>query len=119
LARGHGKEKLVRKRKARRPERVISYRLDMRRSGKYRGAKRVGVAAKLAIAVSAATAGCFADNPVARYCQYGSVSQGQLDGCKSHVSEDRVNSYQTNAGRYGRGELSDCLADSGPFCKPD
>ena len=75
----------------------------------------------IAVVLSTAlfTFGCSYDDQVARYCGYGSVSQAQLDGCESHVTSDQVDSYQTNAGRFARGELGQCLADSGPYCKPD
>ena len=56
---------------------------------------------------------------VTRYCEYGSVSQDQLDSCESHVSEADVNGYNTNAAMFARGEIGECAEDSGPFCAPD
>jgi hypothetical protein len=53
---------------------------------------------------------------VTRYCEYGAISEAQLNGCKDHVDADYVRSHHTNAARYGQGVLTDCLADSGPFC---
>jgi hypothetical protein len=58
------------------------------------------------------------DDEVARYCSYGAVSESQLQGCVDHVGVDQVESSDTNAGQYGRGELTECLEDSGPFCEP-
>ena len=73
----------------------------------------------LTLLLSSVMSACGGGDPVARYCEYGSVSQGQLDGCKSHVSESDFSASSTDAARYARGELSDCLADAGPFCKKD
>jgi hypothetical protein len=70
----------------------------------------------LAIA-AIALAGCGRDE-VADYCSYGAVSRAQLEGCETHVTTDVVESYDTNAARYAKGELDKCLEDSGPFCRP-
>ncbi|HEX8743607.1 MAG TPA: hypothetical protein VF712_10780 [Thermoleophilaceae bacterium] len=51
------------------------------------------------------------------YCSYGAVSDAQLDGCVDHVTEDQVDALDTNAARYARGELQECLEDAGPFCE--
>ncbi len=61
---------------------------------------------------------------VVRYCVYGAVSAAQRDGCYENVSGNDVIRYSegkdaTNAGRYGTGDMTDCLADSGPFCLED
>jgi hypothetical protein len=73
----------------------------------------------LAIGLSSCAAdGAGGGDVVHDYCAYGAVSEAQLEGCESHVSEATVDGYDTNAARYARGELSDCLADSGPFCEP-
>ena len=53
---------------------------------------------------------------IADYCKYGAVSQAQLDGCRRHVSEQRIDSLDTSAARFARRDLEDCLADSGPYC---
>ena len=52
------------------------------------------------------------------YCAYGAVSEAQLEGCETHVDEATVDSYDTNAAQYARGELDECLQDAGPFCEP-
>lgn len=51
------------------------------------------------------------------YCQYGAVSDAQLEHCMTHVGTDYINGLDTQAARFARGENSDCLEDSGPFCK--
>lgn len=51
------------------------------------------------------------------YCGYGAVSQAQLDGCLENVDERRIDRARTEAGRFARGELMECGADSGPFCQ--
>jgi hypothetical protein len=56
-------------------------------------------------------------DPVAAYCQYGAVSPGQLEGCEMHVSRTRALAAHSNAGRYARGDLEECLVDAGPFCR--
>jgi hypothetical protein len=53
---------------------------------------------------------------VVRYCEYGSVSQEQLNGCIEHVSSGDVEGRDTNAARYARGEIDSCRSDAGPFC---
>jgi hypothetical protein len=53
------------------------------------------------------------DPSVTRYCAYGAVSEAQLDGCNSHVTADQINALDTNAARYAKATLSECLADSG------
>jgi len=50
------------------------------------------------------------------YCSYGAVSQAQLAECEEHVSSSSINLLHTNAARFARGELEECLEDSGPFC---
>ena len=54
---------------------------------------------------------------VDRYCEYGAVSRAQLNGCESHVSLSYVQGLRTNAARYAAGDLRECLADAGPFCR--
>ena len=70
----------------------------------------------LTLLLSFVISACGGGDPVARYCEYGSVSQAQLDGCESHVAESDFSDSNTDAARYARGELLDCLANSGPFC---
>jgi hypothetical protein len=53
---------------------------------------------------------------IADYCQYGSVSQAQLEGCYFHVHIGEIEGRNTNAARWARGDLDECLADAGPFC---
>jgi hypothetical protein len=53
---------------------------------------------------------------VERYCSYGAVSEAQLRGCESHVTVSDVRHADSNAGRYGRYQMDECLTDSGPFC---
>ena len=52
------------------------------------------------------------------YCSYGARSDLQLAGCVTHVSRPYVESLDTNAARYARGEIGSCLADAGPYCSP-
>ena len=84
--------------------------------------------ASVLVAASLALSGCVddqgggasgadSDSVVEDYCSYGAVSQAQLDGCVDHVTEGEVNAYDTNAGRYARGELDECLEDAGLFCE--
>lgn len=70
-----------------------------------------------AAAIAAALAPGCGGTSVARYCEYGAVSQAQLDGCKDHVTEDEIDARYTNAARYARGELDVCRTDAGPFCE--
>ena len=53
---------------------------------------------------------------VAHYCQYGSVSRSQYEGCIDHVSYGDVQDSDSNAARYARDELDECLEDAGPMC---
>lgn len=62
--------------------------------------------------------GCGTSDTVADYCAYGAISQAQLDGCREHATEGDVSGRNTNAARYARGDLDECLQDSGPFCEP-
>lgn len=50
------------------------------------------------------------------YCEYGAVSRAQLAGCLNHVTNADINRLQTDAARFAKGSLSQCLSDSGPFC---
>jgi hypothetical protein len=50
------------------------------------------------------------------YCEYGAVSNAQLAGCLDHVTDSQINGLQTDAARFARGYLSQCLSDAGPFC---
>jgi hypothetical protein len=54
---------------------------------------------------------------VGAYCFYGAVNVPQLRGCVEHVSPSEIARLDTNAAEYARGELDDCLADAGPFCR--
>jgi hypothetical protein len=53
---------------------------------------------------------------IAVYCQYGGVSVAQLRGCYMHVHIGEIEGRDTNAARWARGELDECLADAGPYC---
>ena len=53
---------------------------------------------------------------VDRYCMYGAESEAQLEGCKKHVTVQEVRRLETNAAYFAKGELHECLPDSGPFC---
>ena len=55
---------------------------------------------------------------VGDYCSYGAASTAQLVACAERVRPRQVLDSNTNAGRYARGELDSCLADSGLFCRP-
>lgn len=54
---------------------------------------------------------------ISSYCQYGSVSESQLEHCMTHVGTDYINGLDTQAARFAREENNDCLEDSGPFCE--
>ena len=56
-------------------------------------------------------------DPVERYCSYGAVSEAQLQGCLSNVTEDEIYPLTTNAAEYSRGQILTCEADAGPFCE--
>ncbi len=56
---------------------------------------------------------------VQRYCEYGSVSKAQLDGCLTHVDEATIRGRDTTASQYARGNITGCLRDAGPFCEED
>jgi hypothetical protein len=64
-----------------------------------------------------AVVGC-GQSRVEAYCSYGAVSEAQLQGCIENVTADEVDGYDTNAADYARGELDQCLEDSGPYCEP-
>jgi hypothetical protein len=68
-----------------------------------------------ALVTLALVVGCGGTNEVTTYCSYGAVSQAQLDGCEQHVT-NYIDGLSTNASRYARGELNQCLADAGPYC---
>lgn len=44
-------------------------------------------------------------------------SQAQLGGCLDHVEWDDIRDSDSNAARFARGEIDDCLSDAGPFCE--
>jgi hypothetical protein len=71
----------------------------------------------VAALVMAGLAAC-GGTSVSDYCSYGAVSEAQLEGCIEHITTREVDGLDTNAARYARGELTECLADSGPFCEP-
>jgi hypothetical protein len=50
------------------------------------------------------------------YCSYGGRSDLQVAGCVANVSRAYVETLDTNAARYARGDIGSCLADSGPYC---
>ena len=50
------------------------------------------------------------------YCSYGAVSDAQLDGCLNHVTDEVIDRRDTNAARFAKEQLHECLADAGPFC---
>jgi len=56
------------------------------------------------------------DGLVYDYCAYGAVSEAQLLGCINHADPEEIWKSDTNAARFGREVLSDCLADAGPLC---
>lgn len=53
---------------------------------------------------------------ITAYCQYGSVSMAQIKGCYFHVHLTEVQERDTNAAKWAKGELDECLSDAGPFC---
>jgi hypothetical protein len=52
------------------------------------------------------------------YCSFGSVSERQLETCRTHVTANRVRSIDTPAARFALDGSSDaaCGAGAGPFC---
>lgn len=55
-------------------------------------------------------------NEVTRYCTYRVRGDGQFDDCVRRTDFRVVRREDSNAARYGRGELTRCLADAGPRC---
>lgn len=53
---------------------------------------------------------------ITAYCQYGSVSRAQMEGCYANVHLDEIDGRNTNAAKWARHELTQCLGDAGPFC---
>jgi hypothetical protein len=51
-----------------------------------------------------------------KYCDYGVVSSAELAGCLDHVSDAQIDRRNTDAARFAKGALWQCLSDSGPFC---
>ena len=55
------------------------------------------------LAAASLTVGCANESPrldgderlIARYCEYGAVSQAQLDGCLDHVTAGRIQQLET------------------------
>lgn len=54
---------------------------------------------------------------VANYCAYGASSWRQFQICIFNTDAAQISRLKTNAARYGRGELVDCLSDAGRFCR--
>jgi hypothetical protein len=55
-------------------------------------------------------------NEVTRYCTYKVRNDGQFDDCVRRTDFRVVRREDSNAARYGRAELTRCLADAGPRC---
>ena len=53
---------------------------------------------------------------IANYCAYGATSADQLEGCYFHVHIGEIEGRDTNAAEWARGDLDECLSDSGPYC---
>ena len=73
----------------------------------------------LIIAIAGAALTLFistAPSTVDDYCSYGATSVPQYRGCVDHVSREDVEAIDSNAARYARGEIDECLADAGPQC---
>ena len=52
------------------------------------------------------------------YCSFGSMSERQLETCKTHVTANHVQSIHTPAARFALGGSDEnCGASSGPFCE--
>lgn len=73
----------------------------------------------LVLVFGAALAGCGSDSAApGRYCNYGSTSKAQYDGCMEHVTADEINrSYDRNrgAGIYA----IECDLTPGDYSGPD
>jgi hypothetical protein len=55
-------------------------------------------------------------NQVTRYCIYKTQRGGPYDDCLKRSDPRVIRREDSNAARYGRGELTRCLADAGPRC---
>lgn len=53
---------------------------------------------------------------ITAYCQYGSISMKQMEGCYFNVHLEEIEDRGTNAARWAREELDECLDDAGPYC---
>jgi hypothetical protein len=53
---------------------------------------------------------------ITAYCQYGSASKAQMEGCYFHVHLGEIEGRDTNAAKWAKGELDECLDDAGPYC---
>jgi hypothetical protein len=53
---------------------------------------------------------------ISDYCAYGAVSKSQLLHCYYNVRIEEVQERDTNAAKWARHELNECLVDSGPYC---
>jgi hypothetical protein len=65
-----------------------------------------------------AVSGC-GEDAVHAYCNYGSVSEAQLEGCIGHVSTKDIARLNTAAARFARNpEGVGCRGSRvGPFCR--
>lgn len=71
--------------------------------------RRFAVSAGMVVTIALVGCGSPSDNDrVEAYCAYGSKSEAQYRGCVEHVTIERVNAANTAAGRYARGDGSDC-----------
>jgi hypothetical protein len=54
---------------------------------------------------------------VANYCAYGARSWKQVQECVFNSDPAQIKRLKTNAARFARGELTNCLTDAGRFCR--
>jgi hypothetical protein len=84
--------------------------------------KQTWIGSPIAVLLVALAIGTFvginerASGKLRRYCEYGVVSRAQLAGCLDHVTDSQIDRLQTDAARFARGDLWQCLSDAGPFC---
>ena len=98
---------------------ALVYRISEGPSGRDRGALFV---APFVVLLAGAAFGAFggltdrSTGLLRDYCEYGAVSSAELQGCLNHVSDAAIYRLQTDAAQFARGELTQCLADAGPYC---
>jgi hypothetical protein len=84
--------------------------------------RQMWIGSPIAVLVVALAIGTFvgiserSSGKLRKYCEYGVVSKAQLAGCLDHVTDSQIDRLETDAARFSRGDLWQCLSDAGPFC---